>query len=135
MLVLSRNIIASALLLAGIQTAFAQELRIAVKDQRIESGNIVKVQEVTSKEDGFLVIHVPNPDDPNKPGKAIGYAIVNTGSNSNVSVKLEADVKSGERLHAVLHEDTTKSGMFDADQDKPAAKPDGNVVLATFVAK
>lgn len=115
--------------------AAAQDAKIAVQDQRVESGNIVKVQEVTSPGDAFLVIHASNEANVADPGKAIGYAVVNSGSNSNVSVKLEEDVKSGERLHAVLHEDATKSGMFDAARDEPAAKPDGSRVMASFTAK
>lgn len=133
-----RHSVPLAVLVASTSTAFAQtapDPKIAVQDQRIESGNIVKVQEVLSPSDCFLVIHAAHDVNSADPGKAIGYAIVSSGSNSNVSVKLETDVKAGDRLHAVLHEDTTKTGMFDAERDKPAAKPDGTSVAAAFTAK
>lgn len=128
----------TALLAVACATAAparADDPKIAVQDQRVESGNIVKVAEVTSPGDGFLVIHAVEPAKTDAPGPPIGYAIVNSGSNSNVSVKLEQDVKSGEKLVAVLHEDAKADGMFDADADKPLAKPDGATVMAEFVAK
>lgn len=115
--------------------ALADDTKIAVQDQRIESGNIVKVQEVVSPAAGFLVIHAAEPSKAAAPHAAIGYAVVNSGSNSNVSVKLEKDVKSGEKLVAVLHEDAKADGMFDADTDKPLAKPDGAAIMAEFVAE
>lgn len=122
-------------MIAATGTARAQEAVIAVEDQRIESGNIVKVAEVKTPGDGFLVIHTATQSGDVKPGAPIGYAIVNSGSNSNVSVKLEQDVQSGQKLIAVLHEDATDAGMFDAGRDKPLAKPDGATVMATFVAR
>lgn len=125
---------AAIVLLASSAMVHAEEPSISVQDQRVEGGNIVKVQEVKSPGNGFLVIHAHDGEQ-ESPGKPIGYALVNNGSNSNVSVKLEGDVKPGERLHAVLHEDTTKTGMFDAERDKPAAKPDGTTVTASFVAR
>lgn len=131
----TRSTLILTALVCSAGLASAQDAKIAVQDQRVESGNIVKVQEVTSPADGFLVIHAANDANSSDPGKAIGYAVVNSGSNSNVSVKLEEDVKSGERLHAVLHEDTTKTGMFDAARDEPAAKPDGTRVMASFTAR
>lgn len=127
--------VATFTLLIGQSAALADDPKIAVQDQRVESGNIVKVQEVTSPGDGFIVIHAPAPSKADAPGAPIGYAIVNSGSNSNVSVKLEQDVKQGEKLVAVLHEDAKADGMFDADADKPLAKPDGAAVTAEFVAK
>ena len=120
---------------ASAYGALAADPVIAVQDQRVESGNIVKVQEVTSPGNGFLVIHTGSDAAEAKPGTAIGSAIVNSGSNSNVSVKLEQDVKSGEKLVAVLHEDAKADGMFDADADKPLAKPDGATCMAEFKAK
>lgn len=136
-----RHLLRAAVLLcfAFATPVFAQsvtiEPEIAVHDQRIESGNIVKVQEVKAPADGFLVIHAGADETDAKPGTPIGYAIVNSGSNSNVSVKLEKDVTSGQKLVAVLHEDATQAGMFDADRDKPLAKSDGGVVMAAFVAR
>jgi hypothetical protein len=115
--------------------AFAQDAAIAVQDQRVESGNIVKVQEVTAPADGFLVIHASPSNEAATPDKPIGYAVVNSGSNSNVSVKLEQDVPAGEKLVAVLHEDASDARMFDPARDKPLAKADGQTVMATFVAK
>lgn len=127
---------ASLLLVAPVlaQDVLAQDAEIAVADQKIESGNIVKVEKATIPAEGFLVIHNPG-DDTAAPGKPIGHALLTPGSNTNVSVKLESDVKAGQKLVAVLHEDTAKSGMFDADTTKPLAKPDGKAVMAEFVAK
>lgn len=132
---LSRTAAILALTIAAAQPAWAEDPKIAVQDQRVESGNIVKVQEVTSPSAGFLVIHAAEPEKDDAAGPAIGYAIVNSGSNSNVSVKLEQDVKSGEKLMAVLHEDAKADGMFDEGADKPVANPGGATVMAGFLAK
>ncbi|MDO9382465.1 MAG: hypothetical protein Q7T86_06330 [Hyphomicrobiaceae bacterium] len=132
---LSRTAALLALATATGHPAFANDAKIAVHDQRVESGNIVKVQDVTSPSAGFLVIHATEPAKTEIPGPAIGYAIVNPGSNSNVSVKLEQDVRAGEKLTAVLHEDAKADGMFDEALDKPVAKPDGATVMAGFVTK
>jgi hypothetical protein len=132
---LSRTAAILALALAAGQPAWADDPKIAVQDQRVESGNIVKVQEVTSPGAGFLVIHAAEPAKDDAAGAAIGYAIVNSGSNSNVSVKLEQDVKSGEKLMAVLHQDAKADGMFDEAADKPISSPDGATVMAGFLAK
>ncbi len=122
-----------ATLLIASAPAFAQDAEIAVADQRIESGNIVKVEKATIPAEGFLVIH--DVGDGAAPGKPIGHALLTPGSNTNVSVKLETDVKTGQKLVAVLHEDTGKTGMFDADTTKPIANRDGKAVMAEFMAK
>lgn len=114
-------------------TATADEAKIAVSDQKIESGNIVKVRQVTTPVDGFVVIHAPKKSKSQGPGAPIGYAFVNSGSASNVSIKLEEGVDPGQKLTAVLHADTKKNQMFDEDNDKPLG--DGKVVQASFTAK
>lgn len=118
--------------------AFADEATIAVSDQAIESGNIVKVRQVTTPVDGFVVIHAAKKPEAKEPGSPIGYAFVNSGSVSNISIKLEQGVEPGQRLTAVLHADTKKNQMFDEDNDKPLGQPgssNGNVVQASFTAK
>lgn len=128
------NILAASVALGvTAAAALADEATIAVRDQKIESGNIVKVRQVTIPVDGFVVIHAPKASKPEGPGTPIGYTFVNSGSVSNVSIKLEEGVDPGQKLTAVLHADTKKNQMFDEDNDKPLG--DGKVVQASFTAK
>lgn len=129
----ARHLAVLAVVLLSAASALAQEAEIAVADQRVESGNIVRVDKANIPAVGFVVIHEAKDQD--APGAPIGHALLSAGSNSNVSVKLEQSVEPGAKLIAVLHEDTSKTGMFDPDTAKPVAKPDGATVKAEFVAK
>jgi hypothetical protein len=113
---------------------------LVAEDQALEAAasNQVTVASVTMEEAGFVVIHqesttalVPSP------GEVIGHHVVQAGENTDVVVTLDRNVRNGETLYAMLHEDTDDDGVYDfvssGDPDGPILGSDDQPIFDDFV--
>ena len=91
--------------------AYAAAASIKVSDQKI-FGNEVTVADVNLPKNGFLVIH-PSDAKGNLIEKDIGHIALNAGDHKTVKVKLTENHKAGDKLWAMLHEDTGKAGVYE----------------------
>ena len=106
---------------------------VTVKDQVITGDGIVgnvTVDEVVSDGPGWIVIH-------NNlfghPGGVIGYAPVEPGVNTNVSVTVHTFVAT-DTLFAVLHHDAGKEGVFEYPVPDVEQKVNDEIVIVPFNA-
>jgi hypothetical protein len=88
----------------------AQELTpsVTVSDQFI-AGSTVRIDEVVSAAEGFIVIHI---DNGGSPGPVAGFAAVAPGVNSNVWVSIDTSMATPV-MFAMLHEDTGVVGTYE----------------------
>ncbi|MAL18531.1 MAG: hypothetical protein CL667_12570 [Balneola sp.] len=109
---------------------------VAVNTQGTSSGNQVVISNVVSPENGWIVIHRSNADGngPQVP-EIIGKAMVEAGTNTDVSIQLEEGVQNNETLWAMLHEDTGTIGEYEFDGssglDLPVTLND-EIVMTSF---
>ena len=106
---------------------------VTVKDQVITGDGIVgnvTVDEVVSNGPGWIVIH-------NNlfghPGGVIGYAPVESGMNTNVTVTVHTFVAT-DTLFAVLHHDAGREGVFEYPVPDVEQKVDDEIVIVPFNA-
>jgi LPXTG-motif cell wall-anchored protein len=124
-------IVALSFLFIPFHSLYAQEEvpSVTVTDQTIGQDNVVTVAQVVSPMQGWIVVH--NQQD-GAPGPVIGYAMVQSGTNNNVSVEIDPD-RLTDTLYAMLHEDTGIMGEYEfPDADPPVTDAQGNVVMESF---
>lgn len=136
---MSRRLAAVSLaaLLAAAGAAWAQEASISVDDQEVDATKKVTIDKVTIPVDGWIVIH-PSDAQGKFIEKDIGHAPVKAGTSTKVTVTLTQDVKDGDKLHVMLHEDTGAKGTYEFGKvpkaDGPVLK-DGKPVVEDFNAE
>ncbi len=113
---------------AGTGTAGNVTPSIIVADQTV-SGSSILVASVTANAPGWVVIH----NNLNGvPGGMIGYAYVNAGTSTNVSVPIDPKLATT-ALFAELHSDLGRLGVFEyPGPDVPVIGPNGMPVMASF---
>ncbi|WP_157471090.1 DUF7282 domain-containing protein [Gracilimonas tropica] len=110
---------------------------VEVNTQGTSNGNQVTISSVDSPEDGWVVIHRSNAEGngPQVP-EIIGKAMVESGTNTDVTIQLEEGVANDETLWAMLHEDTGTIGEYEFDGENGLDLPvtfDDNIVMASFM--
>ena len=90
--------------------AYAAMASLKVSSQRISSGEVT-IADANLPKNGFLVIH-PSDAKGNLTEKDIGHTALKAGEHKHVKVLLRGTPKAGEKLFAMLHEDTGKPGVY-----------------------
>ncbi|WP_292521995.1 hypothetical protein [Methanoculleus sp.] len=115
----------------GFVSAQTDNASITVTDQAVESDGVVgnvTVNETVSNGTGWLVIH-------NNlfghPGGVIGYAPVESGVNTNVTVTIHTFV-AADTLFAVLHQDAGREGVFEYPVPDVEQTAGGEIVIVPF---
>ncbi|MCL7454278.1 MAG: LPXTG cell wall anchor domain-containing protein [Anaerolineae bacterium] len=115
-------------LLVAVPTAFAQDSpSVTVSDQEIVA-DTVTVDEVISDGPGWIVIHA---EQDGAPGPVIGWAAVEDGTNTDVSVEIET-ANATDELYAMLHIDAGVMGTYEFPGADVPAEVDGEVVVESF---
>ena len=120
---------------ASVGPASAASAMLKVSDQK-PSGETVTIADASLPADGFLVIH-PSDASGNLVEKDIGHVALKPGDHKAVKVQLMGTHKAGEKLWAMLHEDTGVKGKYEfgeagkSNVDMPM-KDDGKVVEQAF---
>jgi len=109
---------------------------VEANTQGTMSGNQVVISQIDSPANGWVVIHRSNEsnDGPQVP-EIIGKTMVETGSNTNVSIQLEEGVANDETLWAMLHEDTGTIGEYEFDGENGLDLPvtfNEEIVMSSF---
>lgn len=135
------SLLVALIVAAALGVAFAQETTVegttggqvtgdvTVQDQSGD-GATVQVQRASiSGGNGWVVIH----NDANgKPGEDIGWAYLQEGDSSNITVQLDKPISSSQKLYAMLHvDDPADQNYTFPDGDKPVMA-DGAVVVKPF---
>lgn len=111
-----------------------EDVFVLVNDQPIAPLNEVVIQEAVAYGPGFIVIHA---DDGGQFGAVLGHASLSGGSNADVRVQLQRDLRNGEALYAMLHVDSGVVGQYEFDGqnglDAPATNVAGDIVAPRFV--
>ena len=100
---------------------------VTVEDQKVRM-NRVKIAQVVSDGQGWLVIHA---DRDGGPGPVIGYKKVKDGVNKNVRVKLDKEMVT-DTLYAMLHTDSGEMGTYEFPDADPPVEVDGETVVEPF---
>lgn len=100
---------------------------VTVEDQPIQDGTIT-VAEVVSDGPGWIVIHR---DDGGAPGAVIGHAAVESGTNQDVQVEIDA-AQATDTLYAMLHTDAGEVGTYEFPGADSPVQVDGEVVVQPF---
>ncbi len=93
---------------------------IEVGDQPL--GDTVTISKVVSPADAFVVVHRATAD--GMPGERIGYAAVEGGESTGVSVEITEELSGRTTLIAAIHADKGVSGKLEFDMEAPVASPD-----------
>ncbi|MCH2450579.1 MAG: hypothetical protein MK198_10585 [Gracilimonas sp.] len=109
---------------------------VEANTQGTMSGNQVVISQIDSPANGWVVIHRSNEsnDGPQVP-EIIGKTMVETGSNTNVSIQLEEGVANDEILWAMLHEDTGTIGEYEFDGENGLDLPvtfNEEIIMSSF---
>ncbi|MDD3857303.1 MAG: hypothetical protein PHP43_04560 [Methanoculleus sp.] len=130
-LVIAGILLACCIGLVSAQTDVTENASITVTDQAIEGDEIVgnvTIDEAVSNDTGWLVIH-------NNlfghPGGVIGYAPVEPGMNTNVTVTVHTFVAT-DTLFAVLHQDAGREGVFEYPVPDVEQMAEGAIVIVPF---
>ncbi|EDZ66201.1 hypothetical protein NOC27_2881 [Nitrosococcus oceani AFC27] len=110
----------------------AEKAAIEVSPQ--PAGSEITVDSVTVPDDGFVVIHASDEHGNIIAPQSIGYSAVKSGTQEDVSVSLDEEVASGDKVFVMLHEDTGEKGTYEfgvdrTDVDVPVIQ-DGKPVIA-----
>lgn len=110
---------------------------LSVQDQGTSNGNQVIIPEAKVSEGSWVVIHrsAESGDGPMVP-KIIGKAMLESGTNTDVSIQLEKSVSDGEQLWAMLHEDTGAEGEYEftgSDSPDQPVTVNGNILTKPFM--
>jgi hypothetical protein len=133
---MSMGVVVAGAMLVG--PAAAATASLTVIDQKA-SGDQITVGDVSMPKDGFLVIY-PTDAEGNFIDKAIGHTALKAGDHRSVKVTLNGTQKPGEKLVAILHEDTGNKGTYEygmagkSNVDMPL-KDKGKVVEESFTLK
>ena len=129
--------VAALLATAFAGFAYAATASIKVSDQKVTGGEVT-IADVNLPKTGFLVIH-PSDAKGNLVERDIGHAALTAGDHPSVKVKLSQTPKAGDKLWAMLHEDTGVTGVYEfgapgkANVDMPL-KENGKPVEQSFKA-
>jgi len=109
---------------------------LSVEDQGTMNGNQVNIPEAKVAEGAWVVIHRSSEsgDGPMVPD-IIGKAMLESGTNTDVSIQLQESVSDGEQLWAMLHEDTGTEGEYEftgSDSPDQPITVDGDVLTKPF---
>jgi hypothetical protein len=121
---------------AASPSAYAATASIKVENQKLIDGTVT-VTNASLPKDGFLVIHAADAKGALSE-KTLGEIPLKAGDHASVKVKLASAARPGEKLWAVIHEDTGKKGTFEygksgkTDVDVPM-KADNQVVDRSFM--
>ena len=111
---------------------------LTVADQAVSDDTVV-IEDLYLPQNGYLVIHAADADGKLKAPESIGHKMVEKGEHQNVKIKLDHSVESGDKLFAMLHEDTGTHGSYEfADsggKQDGAMKADGKPVIKPFMVK
>lgn len=101
---------------------------VTVEDQDASSGTVT-IPSVTADQLSWMVIHA---ESDGAPGPVVGYAQVQEGENSNVTVEIDLDAAT-ETLFAMLHVDAGTAGTYEFPGDDVPARADDAVVVKPFM--
>ncbi len=112
------------------EAAFPIEPEVIVSNQDA-SGGEVSISRVSSADTGWLVIHAARNGGP---GPVIGFAQVEAGNNSDLSVEIELG-KATRQLYAMLHIDAGILGEYEFPGDDGPARNGESIVISPFTAE
>ena len=122
------SLLTIALLLLTATAAYAQVTpSVTVSDQAIEDGTVT-VGQVVSDGPGWMVIHA---DQDGAPGPVIGWAAVQDGTNTDVSVEIDT-ANATQTLYAMLHTDAGEMGTYEFPGADGPVQVEGQVVVQPF---
>jgi hypothetical protein len=101
--------------------------------QTPDNGQLV-ISRVVANQDGWIVIHRDNANQPVVPA-IIGKVQVTKGTSTDVKIILDSAVANGERLWAMLHEDTGVKGLYEFSGSTSPDQPisvNGTMVMTPF---
>jgi|GEM_PF-2348364 len=111
---------------------------LTVEDQKVTDDTVV-IKDFTIPNDGFLVIHAADDNGKIKAPESIGHKKVDKGEHHEVAVELNQSVATGDKLFAMLHNDTGHHGEFEfsdsGGKTDGATKADGKPVIKPFMIK
>lgn len=105
--------------------------------QAMIEGSLVTVPAVVAAKPGYVVIHEAKDGKPVVP-QSIGHAAVKAGTNENIQITTDKQLKDGKEYILMLHEETNGNSSYDfgpgsTDVDTPVMA-DGNAVTTPFTA-
>lgn len=103
------------------------------------AGSTISIDSVTIPDGGFVVIHASDEDGKPIAPESIGHAAVDPGTHEDVSVDLDEEVASGDKVFVMLHDDTGEEGTYEfgpdsTDVDTPTMN-DGQPVVVPMEIK
>lgn len=109
---------------------------LSVENQGTSNGNQVVIPEAKVSEGSWVVIHRSNEsgDGPMVP-EIIGKAMLESGTNTDVSIQLQESVSDGEQIWAMLHKDTGTKGEYEftgSDSPDQPIMMNGEVLTKPF---
>nr|WP_290669426.1 hypothetical protein [Ardenticatena sp.] len=115
---------------AIVMAPFMVELvGIEVSDQ-MSDGNSVVIDKVISNGQGWVAVHQ---DADGKPGPIMGFAQVQDGENTNVTVSLSTPATDGQVLRVMLHTDAGEMGVWEfPDGPDAPVKVGDKIIVASF---
>lgn len=124
--------------MASADTNTGASASLTVEDQKAVNNTVV-IKNATMPEDGFLVIHAADDQGKLKAPESIGHTQIDKGDNKEIEVKLSQSVESGDKLFAMLHNDTGEKGKFEfaesGGKTDGATMSDGKPVIKPFKVK
>lgn len=119
----------------GTDGEMEDEATLTVEDQGTSNGNQVTIPSAMIRESGWVVIHRNADGGPQVPD-IIGKAMLDAGSNSDVTIQLEESVADGETLWAMLHQDTGTKGEYEftgSDSPDQPVTAGGDILAKSFM--
>ncbi len=108
--------------------ALAERNAVVASDQ--QPGETVTVEQVYLAEPGYVVIHE---ESDGNAGAILGSsALLNAGATSDVSVNLSRPAREGEKLVAMLHQESSGNSTFEAAVDTPFQSDFGGPIMMMF---
>lgn len=101
--------------------------------QTPDNGKLL-INRVVANQDGWIVIHRDNANQPVVPA-IIGKVQVSKGTSTDVTITLDSAVSNGERLWAMLHDDTGIKGQYEFSGSTSPDQPitvNGSMVMTPF---
>ena len=131
-------ITADGILMTSITVMGANPSASVVAMDQTSNGTIVTIDEVNTKQIGFIVLHRDNGQDFPVVPDEIGKAQVYLGANSDVEITLNngETLQTGDKVWAMLHIDNGTIGSYEFDgsegsNDPPVTEND-NIVMVQF---
>ncbi|RJS94311.1 hypothetical protein [Salinisphaera sp. Q1T1-3] len=113
--------------------------RVAAADQAIKQDTVLFSQ-LQIPEAGWVVLHPGNGHGQMDPTRTIGQKHLSSGMHENTTVHLNAPVAVGDRIYAMLHQDTGQAGTYEyhdsrGDADQPLMYQGHHVMTSFRVVK